>query len=48
MGRGKAYQKNRFNKSLGMLTELGQQLALKEDEIKVKEEEIERVVAFIM
>ena len=30
-----------------MLTELGQQLALKEDEIKVKEEEIERLVALL-
>ena len=47
MGRGKAYQKTRFNKSLGMLTELVQQLALKEDEIKVKKEEIERLVALL-
>ena len=36
MGRGKSFQQNRFNKSLGMLNELGQQPLAKENEIKEK------------
>ena len=47
MGRGKSFQQNRFNKSLGMLNELGQQLVAKENEIKEKEQELNRLTVIL-
>ena len=47
MGRGKSFQQNRFNKSLGMLNELGKQLVAKENEIKEKEQELNRLTVIL-